>query len=85
MNPGGQLSIGSDCLVNYGIAILTSRRVELGSHCLIGSRTLILDSYQGRTDPVVIEDDVWLAHGVTVMPGVKIGKGSIISAGTVVD
>lgn len=34
--------------------------------------------------PVVIEDDVWLAANVFVMPGVTIGHGAIISAGTVV-
>ena len=34
--------------------------------------------------PVVIEDDVWLGASVFVMPGVRIGKGAIVSAGTVV-
>ena len=33
---------------------------------------------------VKIEDDVWLGEGVVVMPGVTIGKGSIIGANTVV-
>jgi acetyltransferase-like isoleucine patch superfamily enzyme len=32
----------------------------------------------------VIEDDVWLGAGVTVVDGVTIGKGSIIGAGAVV-
>lgn len=34
--------------------------------------------------PVVIEDNVWLADKVSVMPGVTIGKGSIIAAHSVV-
>jgi maltose O-acetyltransferase len=34
-------------------------------------------------NPVFIEDDVWLGASVFVKPGVRIGKGSIISAGTV--
>ncbi|MBW8886690.1 MAG: acyltransferase [Fibrobacteres bacterium] len=34
-------------------------------------------------NPVVIEDDVWLGASVFVKPGVRIGKGAIISAGTV--
>ncbi len=34
--------------------------------------------------PVVIEDDVWLGANVFVMPGVRIGTGAVVSAGTVV-
>lgn len=34
--------------------------------------------------PVVIEDDVWIGARVIILPGVKIGKGSVIGAGAVV-
>lgn len=34
--------------------------------------------------PVVIEDDVWISFGVTVLKGVRIGKGSIIGANALV-
>lgn len=34
--------------------------------------------------PVVIEDEVWLGEGVVVMPGVRIGRSSIIGANAVV-
>ena len=33
---------------------------------------------------VVIEDNVWLGNRVTVLPGVRIGEGAIIQAGSVV-
>jgi len=33
---------------------------------------------------VIIEDDVWLGRNAIVMPGIKIGRGSIIGAGSVV-
>ena len=33
---------------------------------------------------VIIEDDVWIGGRVIILPGVKIGKGSIIGAGAVV-
>ena len=32
----------------------------------------------------IIEDDVWVGHGATIMAGVKIGRGAIIAAGSVV-
>lgn len=41
----------------------------------------ILESYIA---PVAIEDDVWIGIGAIVLPGVTIGKGSIVSAGAVV-
>ncbi|HUJ79560.1 MAG TPA: acyltransferase [Nitrospiria bacterium] len=34
--------------------------------------------------PVVIEDDVWISFGVTILKGVRIGAGSVIAAGSVV-
>ncbi|WP_279145834.1 DapH/DapD/GlmU-related protein, partial [Clostridium tyrobutyricum] len=33
---------------------------------------------------VVIEDDVWIGEMVCILPGVRIGKGSIIGAGAIV-
>lgn len=36
------------------------------------------------TDPVIIEDDVFIAMGSIILPGAHIGKGCIISAGSVI-
>jgi acetyltransferase-like isoleucine patch superfamily enzyme len=33
---------------------------------------------------IVVEDGVWLGHGVTVLSGVRIGKGAVIGAGSTV-
>lgn len=40
-------------------------------------------SLPGRGDTVV-GNDVWIGYGVTVMPGVRIGHGAIVAAGSVV-
>jgi len=37
-----------------------------------------------RTRPVFIEDNVWIGESVSVLPGVRIGKNSIIGANSVV-
>lgn len=34
--------------------------------------------------PIVIEDDVWISFGVTILKGVRLGQGSVIAAGAVV-
>jgi acetyltransferase-like isoleucine patch superfamily enzyme len=36
------------------------------------------------SSPVVIEDDVWISFGVTILRGVRIGAGSVIAAGSLV-
>lgn len=33
---------------------------------------------------IVVEDDVWIGAHVTILPGVRIGRGAIIGAGSVV-
>ncbi len=37
-----------------------------------------------KDQPILIEDDVWIGSRVIILPDVKIGKGSIIGAGSVV-
>lgn len=37
-----------------------------------------------KSAPIVIEDDVWISHSVIILKGVRIGKGSIIAAGSIV-
>ena len=37
-----------------------------------------------KSNPVVIEDNVWIGEFVSILPGVKIGKGTIVGANSVV-
>ena len=37
-----------------------------------------------HTTPIIIEDDVWINFGVTILKGVRIGSGSVIAAGSTV-
>jgi maltose O-acetyltransferase len=74
---GGELTIGRDVMMAPDVVILTK------SHSY--ERTDIPMREQGSySSKVVIEDDVWIGIRSIVMPGVKIGKGSIIGAGAVV-
>lgn len=34
--------------------------------------------------PIIVEDDVWIGMGSTILSGVRIGKGSVIAAGSVI-
>jgi acetyltransferase-like isoleucine patch superfamily enzyme len=40
--------------------------------------------YEIKSDPIIIKHDVWIGHGVIILPGVTVGEFSIIGAGTIV-
>ena len=81
---GAIIRIGAGGMVNYGVSLEAHRGITIGERCLLASFVRVSDAADGRGGPVVIGDDVWLAHGVIVEPGVTIGAGSVVSAGSVV-
>jgi len=34
--------------------------------------------------PIIIEDDVWINFGAAILKGVRIGRGAVVAAGSVV-
>jgi acetyltransferase-like isoleucine patch superfamily enzyme len=40
--------------------------------------------WKGLNEKIIIDDDVWIGFGAIILTGVKIGRGSVISAGSVV-
>ena len=41
-------------------------------------------AFKGKGLKIEIDHDVWIGYGATIMSGVKIGRGSIVGAGSVV-
>lgn len=89
---GGQLKLGDATFVNFGVDINAQVSITIGDHVRIAPLVSIVDddwhqvepSRPRRRAPVVIEPDVWLGRLVTVLPGVTIGRGSVVAAGSVV-
>jgi acetyltransferase-like isoleucine patch superfamily enzyme len=90
---GACITIGDHTFINYGSSISAHKRVAIGRHCLLGHYTLILDNnehdlQQHRvlppSEPVVIEDHVWIGSRVCILPGVRIGHHSAVGAGSIV-
>ena len=54
-----------------------------GTHKFDSKNILIKDQGNIYAD-VILENDVWIGTGVKILPGVTIGKGSVIAAGAVV-
>jgi acetyltransferase-like isoleucine patch superfamily enzyme len=95
--PGKGLNIGDDVDIALGVIITTNGGVTIGDRTLLGYRTQILSSNhvipQGRGRifgaghdhaEVIIENDVWIGANCIILPGVRIGEGSVIAAGSVV-
>jgi len=52
----------------------------------IYSNPKMLIRKQGMSEKgIIIENDVWISHGCTIIDGVKIGEGAVIGAGSVVN
>ncbi len=90
---GGILEIGEDSVLNYGVSVGAMRSVRIGARVRIGPYVMIIDTeFHSIYDrklmptprPVVIEDDVWLGAKSSILPGVTIGRGSIVGISSVV-
>jgi acetyltransferase-like isoleucine patch superfamily enzyme len=91
----GRLEIGESTFINYGCTISAEEQVYIGPNCNIGTFVMIMDNSFHRLEPerrlerpesapVILEENVWLGGRVIVLPGVRIGAGSAIGAGSVV-
>jgi carbonic anhydrase/acetyltransferase-like protein (isoleucine patch superfamily) len=87
--PKGNLQIGNDTLINSGASICAYGHLSIGDRVLISPYVMIIDTsfhdlYERHVLPdplpIVIEDDVWIGAKATVLPGVRIGRGAVISA-----
>jgi acetyltransferase-like isoleucine patch superfamily enzyme len=82
--PNGYLVIGDDVVINYGASLEAQRALRIGSRSMLASFVLLADRKAEKAGPITIGSDVWIAHGAVVEPGVTIGDGSVVSAGSVV-
>ena len=88
----GFLEIGNSVNINFGAGISAHEHVKIGDRVRMGPYAMVMDSdYHAARDrgekptaPIVIEEDVWLAGRVSVLRGSRIGRGSVITAGSVV-
>ena len=96
--PGSEIRIGNNTRLN-GVCIHAGRSVSIGKNCLIAANCQIIDgnghdlsfpdvenriNTTGSFRPIVIEDNVWIGANSMILPGVTVGRGSIISANSVV-
>lgn len=88
---------GKWVFVNHDTTFSTPQGITVGDYVMIGPKCLFASVHHSFDDwdkpmifqhaeikNIVIEDDVWIGANVTVLGGVRVGRGSVIAAGAVV-
>lgn len=89
------LTIGPDCWFNVGCFFDLAAPIDIGKNVSFGHQVIVLtNSHEigpptGRAStlcarPVTIGSGTWLGARVTILPGVNIGVGVVVAAGSVV-
>ena len=82
------ITIGNHCMISHGVTLMDYDGHSITSN---GSDTGNIDA-GGGGEPVnfggaksiLIEDHVWIGAGVTILKGVRVGKGAVIGMNSVV-
>lgn len=90
---GPGVGLGERCVINQG-CLLDGRRfaIRVGNDVSIGPEAAILtlghdprsDDFADRGGTVSIGNHVWIGYRAIVLPGVSIGEGAVVGAGSVV-
>lgn len=95
--PSACIIVGRDCGLT-GAVLVAAERIELGDRVLLGANVVVIDTdfhpldpemrrrepTRGVHAPVVIEDDVFVGTQALILKGVRIGRGAVVGAGSVV-
>lgn len=91
--PHAELVLGANSGGNLGLTLICGRKIEIGNHTFYGREVSIRDHNGGHiiaqqgfkdTNPVTIGDLCWICSEAKIMPGVKIGDGTIVGSNSIV-
>lgn len=71
----GAIQIESNCTIGHGVTFITAEHE-------IGPKSKRAGAVTGR--PIVVHEGAWVGANVTILPGVEVGEGSVIGAGSLV-
>jgi maltose O-acetyltransferase len=88
LDPRGNLTIGENTIINQRCRLDNRGGIEIGTNVSISSEVHIITAdhdvqhpmFLGRMAKVVIEDYVFIGSRATILPGITIGKGSVVAA-----
>ncbi len=75
--------IGKKTMIDMNVVV--GGRAVIGDNCHIGAGAVVAGVIEPPSaDPVIIGDNVLLGANAVILEGVKVGKGSVVAAGSVV-
>jgi acetyltransferase-like isoleucine patch superfamily enzyme len=96
-----RIQIGEHCLINHNVVLQAGKKhawIRIGNYVHFGPGVMVFAYNHAFDDPdvpsirqdyydgeVIIHDDVWVGAGSIVLPGVTIGTGAVVAAGSVVN
>ena len=92
---GENIHIDNNTFINYNCTIIDTANVYIGKNCMIAPNVSLYTAYHSMDaierrkketfgKNIVIGDDVWIGASAIILPGITVGNGSIIGAGSVV-
>ncbi|MFT3662808.1 MAG: DapH/DapD/GlmU-related protein [Gordonia sp. (in: high G+C Gram-positive bacteria)] len=85
---GGRVFVNQNCTFLDGAGITLGHRVMIGPKATFVTGGHPVDPADRKLyltgAPIVLEENVWVGAGATILPGVTVGKDSVVAAGAVV-
>jgi acetyltransferase-like isoleucine patch superfamily enzyme len=77
--------IGKDVWIGYDVILDTSRPylITIGDRASLSMRVTVIAHFR-ETQGVTIEEDAFIGPGALILPNVVIGRGAVVTAGSVV-
>jgi acetyltransferase-like isoleucine patch superfamily enzyme len=79
------VKIGQNCWIGYQAMLESSRPhlIQIGDNVIISIRALLIAHFRGPAG-ISIENDVFIGPGAIILPNVTLGRGAVVTAGSVV-
>ena len=76
--------IGSEVIIGNNVGIVGRKDHDVFSSNVSGFLANTVRQDRSLSLPVIIEDGVWIGYGACILSGVKLGRNSVVAAGSVV-
>jgi acetyltransferase-like isoleucine patch superfamily enzyme len=97
INKPEYLKIGNNNFFGRDVFFIAHGKIEIGNNCTIAADCKFITRNHGFTDkkifikdqpyshkPIKIGDNVWFGYNVVVLPGVTLGSGCVVGAGSII-
>ena len=92
----GILEINDGSFINNNCQIISHKKIAIGKNVCIGPNTIIMDhdhvfGKNGvekkifKSKEIIIEDNAWIGANCVILKGARIGKNSVVAAGSIVN